>query len=307
MLAPEIFSFDWENKATVRTKKRLVLEAGHKGYFYPLSRQPLCLHPLIEELGTEAINFLLVQSFYKYLNDIAVIETQVVNQAILRVLNNSLPLFFSTDQKQQLYTIMVDEAYHAYVAYDAMNQIQKQTGIAPLPLPEKIEIELAIHAVKKTLDPIYHGIFDLIAVCLAENTLTKEIVTMLDHEETHPFFQQHIKTHLADETRHSGLFFALLAYIWKSLNDEYKTAIAAVLPTFLSLYLGMTVQMEFDKRVLLQLGLSDDEASEAISDTYSHFQVTRHHPMLANILIILEKALVLDGICLTQFKERNWI
>ena len=39
---------------------------------------------------------------------------------------------------------MVDESYHAYVAYDAMLQVEQYTGISPLPLPTIIEIEQAI-------------------------------------------------------------------------------------------------------------------------------------------------------------------
>ena len=47
----------------------------------------------------------------------------------------------SDEQKINLYTIMVDEAYHAYVAFDAMLQIQAHTHITPLPLPNTIEVD----------------------------------------------------------------------------------------------------------------------------------------------------------------------
>ncbi len=281
---------NWESKAIVRTKPRLVFEENQTGYFYPISRQPLALHPLVEDLGADALHYLLVQSLYKYANDIAIIETRVVNQTILTALNDELVYQFSPEQKLDLYTITVDEAYHAYVSFDAMLQIQTHTGIQPLVLPKTIEIELAIQAIKEKLPARYHGEFEFIAICLAENTLTKEIVTMLDQEETHPFFQQLIYEHLSDESRHSGIFFHLLKRFWVNLSDDYQSNITAVLPEFLMLYLGNVVQTEFDKRVLLQLGLTEYEAEEVIDDTYGHFRVTSNHPMLKNILIVLQKA-----------------
>lgn len=302
-----MYCVEWENRATVRNLPRFIFEKDHPGYFFPLSRQPLSIHPLVEDLGEDARFFLLVQSFYKYLNDIAVIETRVVNHTILNIVGNRLPIDFSTEHKMQLYSIMTDESYHAYVAYDAMLQIQQHTGIVPLPLPQRIEIEYALSAVKSVLDLIYHGMFEVLAVCLAENTLTKEIVGMLDQKETHPFFQQHIKAHLADESRHSGIFFSLLKYIWSTISQDYKVHIARVLPDFIHLYLGISVQTDFDKLILKHIGLTESEVEEAIDDTYGYFQINKNHPMLINILTVLKKADVLSEPYSDHFKKRAWI
>lgn len=280
----------WESKATVRTNPRLIFDNAQKGYFFPRSHQPLSIHPLVEELGQDAVAYLLIQSFYKYVNDIAIIETRVVNQTILNVIHNSLAIDFSYEQKINLHTVMIDEAYHAYVVYDAMQQIQQQTGIAPLSLPLTIEIEYAINAVKQKLPAVYHTMFELIAVCLAENTLTKEIITMVDAEETHPFFQQLINEHLSDETRHAGLFFHVLQFVWATMSAEHRRHIGVVLPEFLHLYLGNRVQIAFDRTVLLHLGLTTSAVNEVIDDVYGDFQLTRYHPKLKNILTILQKA-----------------
>ena len=303
----EVHQLVWENKATVRAKPRIVFEKNQGGYFFPLSRQPLSLHPLVEDLGADSLTYLLAQSLYKYTNDFAIIETKVVNQSIFSVMSNSLVIDFSPEQKINLSTIMVDEAYHAYVSFDAMLQIQEHTNIKPLPLPKTIEIELAIKAIKDKLDPLYHGEFELIAVCLAENTLTKEIVAMLDQDETHPFFQQLIHDHLSDESRHAGIFFHLLEYLWRALPEDYKRSIGRILPEFLTLYLSSAVQIEFDTRVLIQLGLTSCQVDEIINDTYGNFQVTQHHPMLKNIISILNKAGVLDEAVSFEFRKKNWL
>ncbi|MBK2296725.1 diiron oxygenase [Francisella philomiragia] len=298
----------WERRATVRSRPRVVYDKVATGYYYPLSRAPLAIHPSVILKGEKAIEFLLIQSLYKYSNDIASIETRVVNETILKAISDKIEgVSFDEEQKINLYTIMVDEAYHAYVAFDSIIQIKEETGINPLPLPQTIEIEKAISAIKKKLDIKYHSVFEFICVCLAENTLTKEIVTMTDKEETHPYFQKIIKDHLLDETRHSGIFFKLLCYVWSNLNEEFKQNIGEVLAEFIELYLDLDVQVEFDRKILKSINLTDQEIEEAIKDTYASFKLNKEHPMLKNILTILHKTEVIDDYTSVGFKQRNWI
>ena len=297
----------WEKTATVRTRPRIMFDNTVPGYLYPLSRQPLGIHPKVEALGTQALTYLLAQSLYKYSNDIAIIETRFVNQAILMVITDAVGIVFTAEQKMSLYTIMVDEAYHAYVAYDSMLQIQHHTGIRPLSFPKEIEIELAMRVSISKLPLEYHGVFRLIAVCLAENTLTKEMAGMLDQDETHPFIQQILQDHLSDESRHSGIFYHLLRYIWATISDDCKQHISTVLPEFITLYLGRVIQSEFEKCVLIEMGFSSNEADEILDDTYGHFKITRHHPMLKNMLNVLTKAGVVDEFVSPHLKENNWL
>ena len=301
----------WEKRATVRSRPRNVFDSDHTlsegGYFFPRSHQPLCIHPKVVELGEEAINYLLVQSLYKYSNDIATIETRVVNNAILTVVMDSLPIKFTSEQKMHLYTIMVDEAYHAYVAFDSMLQIQEFTQIEPLPLPKTIEIELAIKWAHEQLPQECHGIFDLIAVCLAENTLTKEIVSFVSQEGTHHFFTKMLEDHLADESRHCGIFFNLLGFIWKDIDMVMKKQIAAILPEYLTRYLGLVVEMEFDREILISLEIPEDQANKMLDEVYGHFKLTKENPKLKNILLQLHRSGVIDEITSPYFKEKNWI
>lgn len=297
----------WENRAIVRSRPRLVFDKNGEGYFYPISKQPLCYHPLIEDLGEEARIFILAQSMYKYSNDIATIETRIVNNTVLKLLNNQHSVKFDDSQKIGAYTVMIDEAYHAYVAYDAMLQITEYTGIHPLVLPQKIEIEFAIEAVKKDLDPSLHKDFELIAVCIAENTLTKEIVMMIDQNETHPFFQKMIKEHLADESRHSGYFFEILEYFWANLATEYREALRNIIVKFIELYLGINVQKNFDQQILRHLGISEQNITTVINDIYDGMNLNGQHPMLKNIIFLLTRAKVMDAALRVQFETKGWV
>ncbi len=297
----------WERRSTVRSKPRIILNTNEQGVFFPKSHQPLVNHPKIKEQTEQALNYLLVQSFYKYTNDIATIETRVVNNAILSVVTNQLPIGFTREQKINLYTVMVDESYHAYVAYDAMAQVEDYTSIQPLALPETIEIERAIEAVKKLFPVKYHSIFNLIAVCIAENTLTKEILSMIDQKETHPFYQKQLTDHLSDESRHSGIFFHLLIHIWENIANDYKENIAVILPTFIELYLGVQVDKEFYKIILTELTLSETEADIILEETYEEFKLTKDNPKIKNIVYQLEKAGLIDSYIAPGLKQKNWI
>ncbi len=301
------YQLEWESKASVKHKNRTIFMSDQTGYFYPLSRQLICLHPLVENMDPQVINYLLTQSFYKYLNDIAIIETRVINQAILNVLNNNIGLTFDSEQKIKLHTVMIDEAYHAYIAYDAILQIQNHTHIKPLPLPKTIEIEYAIEKIKNKMDAQYHNLFDFIAICLAENTLTKTIVDLLEEDHTNPFFKKLLSDHLTDESRHSGIFFHLLKYIWENISKECKSNIAPLIPEFLVLYLNVTIQKEFDRQLLTAIELDIAMIDIIIEDTYSDFKLTPYHPLLKNILIIIKKAGMLDEQMLSKLREYDWI
>ena len=76
------FRSRWEREAGVRALPHRVIDKSHSGYLYPLFRQPLSIHPLVEKLGEESLEHLLTQSFYKYTNDISIIETRILNRSI---------------------------------------------------------------------------------------------------------------------------------------------------------------------------------------------------------------------------------
>ena len=59
---------DWERRATIRTRPRRLLENDDK-LIYPLCRQPLVLSAAFLEHCPQCRDFVLVQSFYKFLSD----------------------------------------------------------------------------------------------------------------------------------------------------------------------------------------------------------------------------------------------
>jgi hypothetical protein len=271
-------------------------------------RQPLVIHPDVAALGTEATNFVLIQSSYKYMNDIAVIETEIINRTALAIANDRYPGRFSTQVRQGALTVVIDEAYHALVARDYIDAVQRNTGVPPLALPTETELSHAIAAAKAQLPTAWHEDFDIVAVCIAENTLTHEIVDLSRQTGLASAFTDALSDHLADEARHATFFRKVLDLQWRSIEEDRRAALGSLLPAFLSAYLNVGVHRSFDETVLRALSVPEGKAASILAEVHDCFTLAPQHPMLANILALLRKVGVLDHApTRTAFASRSLI
>ena len=283
----------WDRYASVRShpRKKFSLEGGNAPrYFFPPSKQLILLHPLVLALGEEVKQFILIQSFYKYSNDIEMTETEVVNPMATLIANDRLPISFDFKTRKIATSILTDESYHALVASDSTSQVKELSKIEPIALPVQTELSIAIKSIKKQMAPAYHLLFELVAVCIAENTLTKDLVFMQNDKEVNTVFQSIIKEHLLDEARHSIYFLHILKEAWRMMDDGSRFALTEIIPTFLSLYLGNTLQKKFDIKLLGSLNFTKAEAYQIVHDTHDGFQLTKNHPMIKNLLILFDRA-----------------
>jgi hypothetical protein len=300
----------WEKSATVRCRPRRLLEQFNTdtGFYYPVSRQPLAIHPEVVQMGDEAKRYILIQSLYKYCHDIVYIETEVVNRVTLHIVNNNLPVVFDASCRRDALTIIVDESYHAYVAMDALLQIQAHTHVEPLDLGGAVSLSVAIENFQCELAATYHKALEVLCVCIAENTLTKEIVNMMDSKETHRFFQHVLRDHLTDEARHSAFFTSILKQLWQNLSPDYQYELGTRLPTFISQYLDGSLQKAFDAKILDALKVPGAKIERILQDTHADATLGRHHPMLKSILALLQKGGVFEHEATKQaFTRCRWI
>jgi hypothetical protein len=73
------FAEAWESRATIRTRPRRMVENDDK-LIYPLSRQPLVLGETFLRECPEQRDFVLVQTLYKFINDVVIFETEIVDK-----------------------------------------------------------------------------------------------------------------------------------------------------------------------------------------------------------------------------------
>ncbi|OGV25767.1 MAG: hypothetical protein A3F18_05480 [Legionellales bacterium RIFCSPHIGHO2_12_FULL_37_14] len=287
----------WDRFASIRSRPRRHIVQESNEYYFPISRQPICVHPIITSLGDEAVRFILIQSMYKFMYEIAMLETEMVNKAACNVANNRLPFHFNAAICHDALTIIVDEAYHACVAIDFMNQVEKKTQIKPIEMPKYSPNTLAIEIVTAHLPKELHSSFELIAVCLSEHTLTKELISIGKEGKTLKSFSDVMADHVLDEGRHAGIFAEILAQFWAHFSEAEKQLIGSYLPLFIKEYLNTEQQITFDRKILAALSLSSIEIDTITAETHIEYKASELknvNPVIPNLIKLLETTLVLS-------------
>ncbi|MBQ4879591.1 diiron oxygenase [Pseudoalteromonas luteoviolacea] len=273
----------WEQRATIRTRPRRMIEDDELS-FYPQERQPLCFDPIIAKLGDEVRDQILLQSLYKYINDIVIFETEIVNKTALDIAKGRFPFEFSFDARYDAMSVVIDEDYHAFVAMDFQNQLELQTGIKPFQTFDEIELSRAIpRAVHSLSDPAHKAGMELIAVAISENTVTSDVAAFASDKSVKRSIKGIMADHLADEGRHSRFWIELVKIYWQEVDEVTRIAIGEAIPKFLAQYLTNEIQKEFDTALIAQLSLPQVVQKRVMDNLVGSYPITSQHPMIANI------------------------
>ncbi|GID09065.1 MULTISPECIES: diiron oxygenase [Pseudomonas] len=291
------FADAWESRATIRTRPRRVLENDDK-LIYPLSRQPLVLSETFLRECPEQRDFALVQTLYKFINDVVIFETEIVDKTARSIAKNRFSVAFPFACRYDAMTVVVDEDYHALVAMDFMQQTVAMTGITPIELPDEIELSRAIPAAVALAPEHLRSAVELICVAIAENTVTGDVAAFAKDETVKQSIKGLMADHLLDEGRHSGFWSRLVRIYWHTASEDDRQCIAQILPVFIGHYLTNDIQKSFDFRLIDALQISD-VVRQALKSEVSGlaFPINRHHPLVANIVRFFRSSSLLDSPC----------
>lgn len=283
----------WEKTSSIRVRPRRVFKRQSiEEHLYPPSRQPLVFHPLVKTMGLIAIDTVLVHALYKFLNDIAHLETEIVCGTVLRVAGGATAMALPSPLRRDLLSVIVDEGYHAYVAVDVIDQVRALTGIEPIDLPREIQLGKAMAASRAELRPEDRDNFDLIAVCIAENSLTSELLNINRESGLNPTYHQVNGDHMVDEVRHSLIFRDVLKQLWRGLEASARIRLGSHLPVFIARYLASDIQRDFDRRILESLGMTADDTDRVIADTHLNLPLAEYrkvNPIVDRISALLDE------------------
>ncbi|AIK95623.1 hypothetical protein ID47_00935 [Candidatus Paracaedibacter acanthamoebae] len=297
----------WETRSSIRTRPRKYIDFKENGYFFPEKKQPLLLNQEIVNLGEKIKEEILLQTFYKYLNDIINLEIKLINSACTRVIYSDLVVKYPEAIKLNACTIIIDEYYHVYVAKDMLLQLDQH-----YPDLKKVDYPVsdAYHAVtliKGQLDKKYHEIFEIIAVCIFETTLVRELVEFFNSDDIHPSIRYYINDHMNDESKHYGFFFDLLSYTWQKMPDDYKKSIGEHFSDFIKLYLNINSEKKFNKDLLNDILKDEKKSISIVEDIYKGFDITPDIPIVKNVFNVLKKSsLDKDKYIKESFKKIEW-
>ncbi|MCS3472930.1 hypothetical protein M2401_006696 [Pseudomonas sp. JUb42] len=302
MKSEEYVSFvdAWEGRATIRTRPRRIVENDQK-LIYPLSRQPLVLSETFTRECPQLRDFALVQSLYKFINDVVIFETEIVDKTARSIAKNHFAIRFPFACRYDAMTVVVDEDYHALVAMDFMQQTIAMTGIEPIELPGEIELSRAIPAALAMAPEHLLSAVELICVAIAENTVTNDVAAFAKDDSVKQSVKGLMADHLLDEGRHSGFWSRLVRIYWHTATDADRECIARIMPVFIAQYLTHAIQKDFDFRFIEHLAVSE-AVKQALKEETSAmaFPINRHHPLIGNIIRFFKASSMLDAPCVQQ-------
>ena len=300
------FADTWESRATIRTRPRRVLENDER-LIYPLSRQPLVLSETFLRECPHQRDFALVQTLYKFINDVVIFETEIVDKTARSIAKNRFAVAFPFACRYDAMTVVVDEDYHALVAMDFMQQTVAMTGIEPIQLPDEIELSRAIPAAVALAPEHLRSAVELICVAIAENTVTGDVAAFARDDTVKPSIKGLMADHLLDEGRHSSFWARMVRIYWHTASDADRETIAQILPVFIGHYLTNDIQKSFDLRLIDALPVSQI-TRRSLKDEIAGlaFPINRHHPLVGNIVKFFHNSSLLDTPCV-QHALRDYL
>ncbi|WP_162261941.1 diiron oxygenase [Legionella londiniensis] len=294
----------WERTASVRSKpRRLLTDEENPEFYFPPEQQTLCVHPLIEKMGAEVKKTILIHSLYKYLNDIANIEKDIINQTAYKITKNDYFIEFSRDIRHDALSVIIDESYHAYVALDFLHQVEEKTSISAFELPKETALSHAIKNIKAELPTECIDNFELIATCIAEHALTNDLIAVSKAKNMSRTFYYVMQDHAQDEGRHARYFEHLLAVFWEALPIEQKEIIGPFLPKLIHQYFNPSFQRAYDEQILNLLNIAPDQIQIILNDTHDgwsdHF-INQENIVAKQMINLLKRTQVFETPCVQE-------
>ena len=297
----------WESRSSIRTRPRKKIDFKFEGFSFPVEKQPLLLNQEILNLGLEIKKTILLHSFYKYLNDIIHLEIKLINSVCYKLMYKDLKVKYSEEIKLNSHTIIIDEFYHVYIAKDMLLQLKQHfCKIKDLNYPISDSYH-AIIVIKNKLAEEYHDLFEIIAVCIFETTLVRELVEFFNSKNVHPSIKYYVNDHMNDEARHYGFFYDLLTYTWERLPEDYKENIGKHLGEFIKLYLNINSDKAFNLDLLISILNQREKSIIIIENLYKGFEITPDVPIVKNVLGVFEKSGILKNNYVKEgFRTIGW-
>ncbi|PSS45555.1 diiron oxygenase [Pseudomonas sp. BBP2017] len=294
------FADTWESRATIRTRPRRMVEDDQR-LIYPLSRQPLVLTASFLRECPQLRDLALVQSLYKFINDVVIFETEIVDRTARRIAKDRFAIRFPFACRYDAMSVVVDEDYHALVAMDFMQQTIALTAIEPISLPTEIELSRAIPAALALAPAHLRDALELICVGIAENTLTDDVAAFARDDTVKPSVKGLMADHLLDEGRHSMFWARLTRIYWQSATQTDRQCIAEILPVFLEQYLTNEIQKTFDFTLIDHLAVAPSVRQALREEVLAiAYPINHQHPLLGNILRFLHSSSMLDSPCVQR-------
>lgn len=206
----------WENNASVRSEPSRV--PSIENFLFSEAFVPVLKSNALRETSPDKKKALRAAALFRFLNFTHKLELLVVNTVTLNIALGRYDFRLTDETRLDAHRLYVDEGYHAYFSFQAMQAMQTQTSMIPLieKTPEfiiqlKVKTESEINPRRKTL-------IQLFFVIASEMLITSTLHEAQNLHDMDPALGQMIRDHARDETRHHVFYRSMLLHIWDQMS-----------------------------------------------------------------------------------------
>jgi len=228
----------WHARAAVRTKpRREIGDAPPREHVYcPPELVPVSQHALVQELGPEIVDRVLIQNLHTYLEFTSELEHGAVNPVAAMISRRRSGFDLPETMIEDAYKIYTDEAWHAQFSDDLQRQVATRTGVGPSVFEEP-NFFRKLNGFQQDLGRDEQRLVMIFFTIVSETLISAILSGIPSDPRVVTAVRELVADHAQDEGRHHAYFSRLLEFTWPRLSKSQKALIGPLLPEMVLAFL----------------------------------------------------------------------
>lgn len=217
---------DWNTTARVRCDcadyrlpDALEQELQTRHWFVP-AFMPYLEHPDVVNAGQAIALRLEANHLVYFLDYTTLLEHTIVNRAVQTLIHDELGIPVTETIKTAALQLYTDEGYHALFSNQIAEQVSQLYGMRNRPgVAHRISrLQVLIDNTRSE----HRALIKFMVGFVSETIIAKELLGAARNTVVSTVFNM-LKSHLADEARHSRYFSEVFSYVWMHLEDDQRS------------------------------------------------------------------------------------
>ena len=263
----------WHSRAAVRVKPRRQIghEEPREHVYFPPELVPVAQHALVEELGVDTVDRVLIQQLHTYLEFTSELEHGAVNPVAAMISRRRSGFDLPETMIEDAYKIYTDEAWHAQFSDDLQRQVAVKTGVGPS-IFEEPNFFRKLKGFQVDLGPDEQRLVMIFFTIVSETLISAILDDIPEDPRVVMAVRELVEDHAQDEGRHHAYFSRLLEFTWPRLNKTHRALIGPLLPEMILAFLEPDfVAIAGNLRAC---GLTAEQIDQVMTESYPPATVT---------------------------------
>ena len=228
----------WHQRASVRVKPRRELgeEEPSELVYFPPELVPVAQHRLVQDLGPETVERVLIQNLHTYLEFTSELEHGAVNPVAAMISRRRSGFDLPETMIEDAYKIYTDEAWHAQFSDDLQRQVAVKTGVGASVFEEP-NFFRKLNGFQQDLGRDEQRLVMIFFTIVSETLISAILSGIPQDPRVVTAVRELVADHAQDEGRHHAYFSRLLEFTWPRLNKAHKALIGPLLPEMVLAFL----------------------------------------------------------------------